>query len=452
MPRKADHFLTRIVVAVTAILAAVFAPQALAAHLRLTPADDVARIVAAARDGDVIELAPGLYKKKLTIRAAIILRGPKPADSGAALDAKVAAVIDAAGRGSGITVRVPEVVVENLTVINYGKNLYARNAGVRVTDGADRVKLRGLTLKGPGFGIRADRLEGLVVEDCRIEGVRDMHVLDRGDGVFLNYVKKPVLTGNAARNVRDGFYFENVEGSVSRGNFFTGAQYGIHWMYTRGDSAYDNVSAGVIGGFALMSSKRIHFENNTARRCVEFGVLLNVCDGCTVTGNRVEGVHNPRGRAELDNEGKGLFIYGPGANSVVRNWFSGADIGVGVALGGEGNVLAENSFVDNRTQVRYVGRSPLEWSRNGRGNFWSTFMAWDFDGDGISDKPYQPNDSLDRIFWIYPEARFLMDSPVVVLLRWLAQQFEIDRGKGVTDSHPLMRPVPVAGAREDGGV
>ena len=33
-----------------------------------------------------------------------------------------------------------------------------------------------------------------------------------------------------------------------------------------------------------------------------------------------------------------------------------------------------------------------------------------------------------------------MDSPVTALLRWLASQFEIDRGKGVTDSHPLVRP------------
>ena len=39
-----------------------------------------------------------------------------------------------------------------------------------------------------------------------------------------------------------------------------------------------------------------------------------------------------------------------------------------------------------------------------------------------------------------------MDSPVVALLRWLAQQFEIDRGKGVTDSFPLMAPVDVPGA------
>ncbi len=436
-------------VASCVLLAAAFAAgNARAALVRVTPDDDVAAIVEVAAAGDVIEFAPGLYRTHLTVRAAVVLRGPVVKDGADGTDAAIAAVIDAGGRGSGITVRVPGVLLEHMTVVNYGKNLYERDAGVRVTDGADGVTIRAMTLKGPGFGIRADRLEGLRVEDCSIEGVRRMHVLDRGDGVFLNYVKRPWLSGNRVRNVRDGFYFENVEKSLSTRNFFTGAQYGIHWMYTRGDFASDNVSAGVIGGFALMSSRDIHFEANTARKCVEFGVLLNVCDGCTVKGNRIEGVHNPRGRAALDNEGKALFIYGPGANRVERNSFSGADIGVGVALGGEGNVLTENSFADNKVQVRYVGRTPLEWSDKGRGNFWSTFMAWDFDGDGVADKPYQPNDSLDRIFWIYPEARFLMDSPVVVLLRWLSQQFEIDRGKGVTDSFPLMEPLPVTGARQ----
>ncbi len=117
-------------------------------------------------------------------------------------------------------------------------------------------------------------------------------------------------------------------------------------------------------------------------------------------------------------------------------------------MGGEGNVLWDNAFVDNQIQVRYVGEKPLEWSHEGRGNFWSTYLGWDMDHDGIGDRAYQPNDSLDRIFWIYPEARFLMDSPVTALLRWLANQFEIDRGKGVTDSHPLMTPPVLPPAKE----
>ena len=422
-----------------------------AAHIKLTPADDFARIVESAKDGDVIELAPGLYKKKLTIRAAITLKGPKLTDDKDRLDAKKAAVIDARGRGSGITVRVPQVVVENVAVINYGKNLYARNAGVRVTDGADRVVLRGLTLKGPGFGIRGDRLEEFVVEDCRIEGVRSMHVLDRGDGVFLNYVKRPKLTGNAARNVRDGFYFENVDESESRNNFFTGAQYGIHWMYTRGDSAYDNVSAGVIGGFALMSSKSIHFENNTARRCVEFGVLLNVCDGCTVKGNRVEGVHNRADDPSSTTRARVSLSTGQAPTTSSATGFRVPTSAWASPWGARGTCSPKTALSTTRSRCATSAVRRLSGAATKRGNYWSTFMAWDFDKDGISDKPYQPNDSLDRIFWIYPEARFLMDSPVVALLRWLAQQFEIDRGKGVTDSFPLMDPVPVTGAREGAG-
>lgn len=400
----------------------------------LTPEDDIEEILEEAVDGDRFELAPGIYEVNLLIAEAVHLTGRK------------GAVIDAGGHGTAVMIRSPKAVIENLRIINYGGDLYQRDAGIRVADGADDVVIRNVELEGSGFGIRADRNERLTVENCRIEGRKKLHVLERGDGVFLNYVKSPVLKNNIVRNVRDGFYFENVDKSRSIGNFFTGAQYGIHYMYTRDDYGADNVAAGVIGGFALMSSKRIAFENNTSRKTVEFGILLNVCDGCSVTGNRVEGVHNPKGRAALDTEGKGLFIYGTGANTVIGNWFSGADIGVGVALGGEGNVLSENAFVDNTIQVRYVGRRPLEWSLNGRGNYWSTFMGWDLNNDGVAEKPYQPNDSLDRLFWLYPEARFLMDSPVVALLRWLALQFEIDRGKGVTDSHPLMQPPVVRGA------
>ena len=253
-------------------------------------------------------------------------------------------------------------------------------------------------------------------------------------------MKNARLNHNSLRNVRDGYYLENVDAAKSDFNYFTGAQYGIHYMYTRDCTATGNRAVGVRGGYALMSSDRVTLTKSYSSRNIEFGILLNVADGCLVEENTVEGVHNSKGRAALDNEGKGIFIYGPGKSRVTRNWIAESDIGIGVALGGEGNVLWDNAFVDNQIQVRYVGETPLEWSFEGRGNYWSTNLGWDVDHDGISDRAYQPNDSLDRIFWIYPEARFLMDSPVTALLRWLASQFEIDRGKGVTDSHPLVRP------------
>lgn len=419
-----------------ALTLSVFALGAQAAVWRVTPSDDVKAILDEVEEGDTIVFAKGVYKLNLLLKEPLTVRGED------------GAVIDAGGRGSGITIRRSRTTIENLTVRNYGGNLYKRDSGVRVMDGCEGVRLTTLTLSGPGFGIRADRLENLVVRDCRIEGNARRHILDRGDGVFLNYVKRSQLIDNTVRNVRDGFYFENTDGTESRGNFFDNTQYGIHWMYTRDDVGYDNTTVNSVGGFALMSSRRILCRDNTARDSVEFGILLNVCEACTVKSNLVEGVHNPKGKAVLDTEGKGLFSYGPGASRVEGNAFTGADIGIGVALGGEKTVVTGNAFDRNTIQVRYVGKTPLEWSENGRGNYWSTFMSWDADGDGIADTPYQPNDSLDRIFWIYPEARFLMESPVTALLRWFAARLEIDRGKGVTDSHPLMSAPAVLGAHK----
>ena len=68
------------------------------------------------------------------------------------------------------------------------------------------------------------------------------------------------------------------------------------------------------------------------------------------------------------------------------------------------------------------------------------------DGDGVGDAPYQPNDSLDRLFWLYPEARFLAESPVVFLLRRLTAGLALDAGKGITDTRPLVKRPVQAGA------
>lgn len=85
--------------------------------------------------------------------------------------------------------------------------------------------------------------------------------------------------------------------------------------------------------------------------------MLNETDASEVSNNHVERVKNPRGKPSLDTEGKGIFIYGGGINTVEGNSFEACDIGAGVAMGGEGTVLHNNRFVGNRLQVRYIGSS-----------------------------------------------------------------------------------------------
>lgn len=428
MPRISDRLFVN---TMRVGLAALLSLSVSAAEAALWRVEDVAALSSSletAESGDTIVMATGLFRTRLTIRTKdLTLRG------------EPGAVLDADGDGIALEIRASGVTVENLEIRNYGRNLKKRHSGVRVYKGADGVTLRDLHLSGPGFGIRADRVQGIRIEDCSVKGDASLHELDRGDGVFLKNVRRPTLRNNTVRNVRDGFYLEHVTDSVSEGNRFEHTVYAVHFMYCEGGLCADNSADHTRGAWTVMDSNRVTVRNCRTSDNRIFGILLNVADGCDVYNNDVARTYNPQGSAAANTEGKALFIYGPGSNRIHHNRFTTSDIGISVAMGGEGNVIWENAVVDNTVQVRYVGTKPLEWSHKGRGNYWSNYLGWDINNDGVGDRPYQPNDSLDRLFWIYPEARFLMDSPVVALLRWLSLQFEIDRGKGVTDSFPLMQ-------------
>ena len=110
--------------------------------------------------------------------------------------------------------------------------------------------------------------------------------------------------------------------------------------------------------------------------------------------------------------------------------------------------MSNNAFIDNQTQVKYVGTRSIDWSVKGRGNYWSDNPAFDLNGDGIADAAYRPNDLVDRVVWAYGAAKLLLNSPVVEVLRWAQSQFPALHPGGVVDSAPLMTPPHVGPAIE----
>jgi len=71
--------------------------------------------------------------------------------------------------------------------------------------------------------------------------------------------------------------------------------------------------------------------------------------------------------------------------------------------------------------------------------------------DRIGDKPYEPNDAVDKLLWRYPMARILMSSPAIETLRWVQQRFPVFKPQGVKDSNPLMQIPAPAGSGERPG-
>jgi nitrous oxidase accessory protein len=234
----------------------------------------------------------------------------------------------------------------------------------------------------------------------------------RGNGFYVWNAPGTVIEGNTVRYGRDGIFANTSKDNLFRGNLFRDLRFAVHYMYTHNSEVSGNVSIGNHLGYAIMFSNRTVLTDNMSLGDRSHGVMLNYANNSDVSGNLV------RGGTE-----KCTFIYNAHRNLIVGNRFEGCDIGIHFTAGSEKNALTGNAFIGNREQVKYVGTRDIEWSVEGRGNFWSDHPVFDLNGDGLADSPFRPNDLMDHILWSQPAASLLLGAPAVQLIRWSQATF-----------------------------
>ncbi len=411
----------------------VASPGAQAATWMVNAADDVQQVLNRARDGDVIRFRPGRYRVHLRIDRQLVLEG----ESGV--------VLDGGGTGRVVTVQAPGVGIRDLAIRNSGTSLTRMDAGVFVTGGAHGVRIEGLRMDAVLFGIWLDGSKGAVIRDNRIHGMEARRSQDRGNGIHLHNVSQTRIEGNEVWGTRDGIYIETSNENVLSDNTLHDLRYGIHYMFSNHNEVIRNQTFRTRTGYALMMSEHLNIRGNRSTNDSNYGILMNYINYSTIAGNVINGVHAGKSRetggmVKAGVVGRGLFIYNSQANEILDNVVSSCDIGVYLTAGSEGNQIYHNSFLDNRLQVKYVSTRKQEWSHGGKGNYWSDYLGWDLNDDGVGDRPYLPNDGVDRMLWQHPQARWLLFSPAIELLHWVQRQFPLLRPAGVRDSHPLMQP------------
>ncbi|SFU51528.1 nitrous oxide reductase family maturation protein NosD [Halomonas korlensis] len=402
----------------------------LAAEWTASPGEPLQPLIDQTSDGDRLLLPEGRYPGPLTIDRTLTLEG------------EPGAVIDGGGDGHAVVLEAPNIVLDTITVENWGADLTDMDAGIFVATSATGSVIRDSRLTGPGFGIWLDAVAEVQVLDNVIRGDASLRSQDRGNGVHLFNVRDVTVAGNDIRHTRDGIYIDTSRDSLLRGNHMQELRYGVHYMYAHDNRLEGNTTRDTRTGYALMQSKRLEVIGNRSDDDRHYGILMNNITDSTLRGNRVSGINQRRdaqGQGLVSGgEGKALFVYNAQYNRFEANRFATSDIGIHLTAGSEDNALVGNAFVDNRQQVMYVANRAQEWSEEGRGNHWSDYLGWDLDSDGVGDTPFEPNDAMDRLLWRYPVARLLMHSPAVLALRWVQRQFPVFRPQGVKDSHPLM--------------
>nr|WP_245440592.1 nitrous oxide reductase family maturation protein NosD [Neorhizobium sp. T25_13] len=381
----------------------------------------LAAAVAGAEPGDVLKLVDGAYRGPVIIDRPLTVTGPR------------GAVVDGLGEGSVVTIAAPDVILTGFTVTGSGRVNQNLDAGVKINEGADRARVEGLLVTGNMHGIDVHGGRDAAVLANEIIGTRSPRMNERGNGIYVWNSPGTRLERNRIRYGRDGIFSNASAKSYYRDNVMRDLRFAVHFMYTRNTEVSGNISIGNHLGFAIMFSDRTKIRNNLSLGDREHGLMLNYANNADVTGNLI------RGGAK-----KCLFIYNAHKNVIWRNRFEGCGIGIHFTAGSEKNVLTDNAFITNREQVKYVGTRNMEWSHEGKGNFWSDHPAFDLNGDGVADSFYRPNDLMDQILWSQPAAGLLTGSPAVQLVRWSQRDFPATLPGGVRDSAPLMHSLTIS--------
>ncbi|MBW6506240.1 MAG: nitrous oxide reductase family maturation protein NosD [Rhodobacteraceae bacterium] len=378
--------------------------------------------IAGAAPGDVLILAPGRHA------------GPVLLERPITLDGRGVAQIVGAGEGSVITITGTDITVRGLEISGSGSSHSTIDSGVQLGKDAERVTVEGNRILGNLHGVDVHGARDSIVRGNTIIGRRDSRMNDRGNGVYVWDAPGTLIEGNSIRYGRDGIFSNVSRDSIYRGNILRDLRFAVHYMYTDRSEVSGNVSIGNHLGFALMYSSNITVRDNISLADRDHGLMLNFTKNSEITGNFVQGAD------------KCTFIYNAHRNQITGNRFEDCEIGIHFTAGSERNDIADNAFIANRTQVKYVGTRDVEWSAGGRGNYWSDHAAFDLGGDGIADTAFRPNDLMDHILWTQPAAALLLGSPAVQLVRWSQQSFPALLPGGVVDSHPLMQapviPIP----------
>ena len=377
-----------------------------------------------ARPGDVVELAEGVFSGPIRIDKALILRGR-------------GGVIDGGGKGSVLVIGAPGARVEGVTIRNSGEDVGRSDACIYVEPTATGAVLKGNTLRRCAFGIWVHETDGVQIIDNDVESREELRTTDRGNGIQLFNASNLVVRGNVVRHARDGIYVSATEDSTIEANITSNVRFGIHYMYSYRNTVSDNVANDNTIGIALMESHDLIVEGNRAARNRRNGILFRDIEGSQIRRNRLEG------------NGNGMFFFSSVGNVIEDNWIIDNEMGLKVWAGTKRNRVEGNVIRGNREQVFYVGAEDQIWGESGRGNYWSDYLGWDQDGDGIGDRPHRVDSFTAGLLYRYPSAALLMRSPALETLAHLADRLPMLRTPTVIDRSPLLVEVEVEGAVDE---
>lgn len=347
--------------------------------------------------GTTLRLPPGKYRGPAIINKPLTVEG----------NGKV--VVDAGGRGTVLTIKADRVTIRGLTLRGSGDS-HDTIDGAIMAEGKELL-IENNVLEDVLFGISLHKTTDSIVRGNRIRS-RPVDSADRGDGMRLWY-----STGNRIEN-NDIAQMRDLTVSNSPRNRFTGntihdSRRAFNFLFSHRSIVEGNLLDKNSTGVISLNSEGMVIRNNRILHAMDAsgaGIALKETSAALIYGNEiVHCAHGIMADSPMDPINRIVFINNIIAHNVTGIYFYGAK---------GGHIAINNTFKSNLWPVTIIGDGdPMNdfwW-----GNSWDNYEGFDLDGDGLGDKPHELYAWADRIWMDTPSATFFRSTPVLELLDFL---------------------------------
>jgi nitrous oxidase accessory protein len=390
---------------------------------------DLGSALRVARDGDTIRVDGGTHLGPFVVRRAINLLGQN------------GAVLDGGGQGTVITFTQPGARLTGFTIRGSGGRNDREDGGVTAHGS---ITVQGNRLEDVLYGISIKTAPDSVIVDNMVTG-RAIDAGRRGDAIRVWESPHSRIASNVVTGARDVVMWYS-EGLEVRDNVIRGGRYGLHYMYCDDSVIRGNrLERNSVGAY-IMYSRGLSIERNVfAANHGPSGYGLGLKDGDDIRARNNVLVANRVG-LYLDNSPARRDAI----NVIQANTLAYNDIGIALLPGVQRNRFEANNFIENFAQVGVLGGGSArgnEWTPDGIGNYWSDYVGYDSQGDGVGDVPHEAGSVFHSLLASRPEMALFALSPAQSALELASRTFPVFRPPAIlADTAPrtVALPPPVA--------
>ncbi len=343
------------------------------------------------------------------------------------------AVLAGSGRGTVLSIKGDDALVEDVAFERSGTRVSAEDGALKVS-GA-RAQVRRIHVRDALYGVAFEQCSDCLLEDSRIEGRAAIEPNQRGDGIKLWEAHGSTVRRNYVAGVRDVVVWYSRRVTLED-NEIVGGRYGTHFMYAHDATVLRSKLRGNTVGIFVMYSARVRAEGNElsgARGPAGMGIGFKESDAVTLRGNAI--VANTVG-IYLDYTPRDAAQPATFADNV----FALNGIALRTHASERGAHFVANDFMDNDALVEVDGNGDARQVEFA-GNHWASYAGYDLDANGVGDVAFQIKQPTSDLRASRPVLRYFQRTVAFGLYEAVSNALPYFGSRVLLeDARPAMRP------------